>query len=196
MIKEAAETALQQGTLMSFAELIERRCTSVMTYGAVCATKRHRQMLHFPCLWLVTEESHQYRMAGTAELQASIMTEGSAEPLTMVGEAAAREAERKPPMELPTTMTGRRTTSVTNSHKKSSHSVCEYARAGFSARPKPGSVGAYTCTAARRNLSQKTGGDTSSIHHFLCLKWHLERRPVGLQALGSLLKSLLLRISH
>lgn len=90
-------------------------------------------------------------MAGTAELQASIMREGSAEPLTMVGEAAAREAERKPPMELPTTMTGRRTTSVTNSHKKSSHSVCEYARAGFSARPKPGSVGAYTCAAARRN---------------------------------------------
>lgn len=67
----------------------------------------------------------------------------------MAGDAAAREAARKPPMELPTTMTGRRTTSVTNSRRKSSHSVCEYASAGFSERPKPGSVGAYTCAAAR-----------------------------------------------
>ena len=38
-------------------------------------------------------------------------------------DAAAREAEMKPPMELPTTTTGRLTTSTTNSLRKSSHSV-------------------------------------------------------------------------
>ena len=53
----------------------------------------------------------------------------------------------KPPMELPTTTTGRLTTSTTNSRRKSSHSVWEYASAGFSERPKPGMVGAYTCTS-------------------------------------------------
>ncbi len=53
----------------------------------------------------------------------------------------------KPPMELPTTTTGRLTTSTTNSRRKSSHSVCEYASAGFSERPKPGMVGAYTYTS-------------------------------------------------
>ncbi len=39
---------------------------------------------------------------------------------------------------------GRVGTSTTKSRRKSRQSSCEYASAGFSARPYPGNVGAYT----------------------------------------------------
>ncbi len=44
---------------------------------------------------------------------------------------------------------GRVGTSTTKSRRKSRQSSCEYASAGFSARPYPGNVGAYTCAVGR-----------------------------------------------
>jgi len=59
---------------------------------------------------------------------------------------------------------GRVGTSTTKSRRKSRQSSCEYASAGFSARPYPGNVGAYTCARSGAHQEQALPGPIIPHH--------------------------------